>query len=165
MGYTEKEMQSQMKECFFENFIFNKYKDGLNDSWIDGANSIVCDLFNNKKNDLTISELIDYLNINGDLKNILTYNKFEEDLKDIENPRFYPISAENTKVGYYSILVEAVKFYVQNRNNRLEEIFDFFVKEVIDVSILNYVGGVINNGKINEDVCYKLAEFLKRLKC
>ena len=72
MGYTEKEMQSQMKECFFENFIFNKYKDGLNDSWIDGANSIVCDLFNNKKNDLTISELIDYLNINGDLKNILT---------------------------------------------------------------------------------------------
>ena len=161
MGYTKKEILSQMKECFFENFVFNKYKDGKNDSWVDGANSIVCDLFNNKKVDLKIGELIDYLNINGDLKDISTYKTFEDDLMDIENPRFYPISAENTKVGYYSILVESVKAYVQNRNTKLEEVFDLFVKELVEVSTLGYASVKLNNGKLNEEVCYKYDEILK----
>lgn len=161
MGYTELEIKSQIKQCFFENIVFNKYKDGLNNSWVDGANLIVFDLFNNNKKDLKIGELVDYLNLDGDLKVLSTYEDIEEDLKGIENPKFFPITAENTKIGYYSTLVESVKLYVQNRNIKLEEAFDLFVKEMVDVETLNFAGSVFNNGKLNETFYLKVAEIIK----
>ena len=123
MGYTEKEIKSQIKECYFENFILKPYRNQTNNVWIDGVLSIIVDVFNNGKENSSISELVDFFHIKGDFNNLESYEAIEKELAKVENPRFFPIEAEKTKLGYFSMLAEIFKLHFQHRNKILEEVF------------------------------------------
>ena len=131
--------------------------------WVDGA-SLIVKGFMQEVDDATIhiQDLLDFVSISGDSKNIDSYKKIKDFFsgKNNELVKFIlNIEAKKTELSYLETLNEYIEKYKKNRQTKVEEIYDFCADNEIDTITIYFAGK--NLFKI-KDVYLKLPENLSK---
>lgn len=114
---------------FFEKFVFVT-ENSSDQSWVDGAKLIVKGVLQ-KIDYATIQEILDYLTISGDKKDINSYEKIRELFRDKSNEELnfiLNLQSEKTEMGYLEAMTDCIEKYKQNRKLINEEMVDYFAK-------------------------------------
>ena len=157
----ERRYVMQLRELFFKNFVFG-FVDEESDIILRSQYRLalgilpeMCDK-SEKLNNMSISEILDFLNVQGDLENLNTYNKIIDacvEAKDLSDVYDLSKTTESLRLKYCRAMVLAVQKYVSNRNKELEQAFDYFISQDITEGTLGSIIDLItknNNGDYNK---------------